>query len=312
MIYLDDISLIRLGEAADTGDDMLEPDVPDTCVPPNGNFERGSKNWDFLLQGSGSYSIESDENGKYVKGVLGAEGGQVYAYSQQVPVKPDFVYTISYRVKVTPDSTEDLKAYGAITGIQEFSGGQATGYQQSGTARNKTDGWETITFDFVTSSQAEKIRIDIMYANNPGTVLWDDFSIVEKEAYKPLILDAAYDHGGTEETASEHNVIPNGTFDGGIIQGWSPKDGIAAFRTENENGGVIQFCAKPGSYLQSNELVVEALSEYRLTYYVKVEDADNLEFMSYFFTDPSSGWKDFLTSRVTANTDGQWQQVQVK
>ncbi len=291
---------------------VVAPVIPDTCVPPNGNFEQGDQKWEFLLQGSGSYSVESDANGQYIKGVLGAGGGQIYAYSQQVPVKPDYIYTISYKIKVTPDNTQNLAAYGAITTIQEFSGGKATGYAQSSTARNQTNGWETVTFEFTTSSTAEAIRIDIMYANNPGTVCWDDFSIVEKEAYEPVLLDAGYDHGGTEDTANENNLIPNSTFDGGVIQGWSPKEGIAAFRTENENGGVVQFNAKPGSYLQSNEMAVEGSSEYQLTYYVKVEDADNLEFISYFFTTPSSGWKDFLTSRVSANTDGQWLQVQVK
>ena len=54
------------------------------------------------------------------------------------------------------------------------------------------------------------------------------------------------------------------------------------------------------------------MSEYQLTYYVKVEAAENLEFISYFFTNPSSGWKDFLTSRVSENTDGQWREVQIK
>ncbi len=289
----------------------VTPVIPDTSVPPNGNFEQGNQKWDFLTQGSGSYSFETDANGQYVKSVLGTAGGQIYAYSQQVPVKPNYVYTISYRVNVTPDSTEDLKAYGAVTIIQEFSGGKATGYQQSSSARNQTDGWETVTYEFITSAGAEAIRIDLMYANNPGTALWDDFSIVEKEAYKPVLLDAGYDHGGTEDTANENNVIPNSTFDGGIIQGWSPKEGIAAYQTENENGGVVRFNAKPGSYLQSNELVVEGSSEYQLTYYVKVEDASNLEFISYFFTTPSSGWKDFMTSRVSANTDGQWQEVKI-
>ncbi len=145
-----------------------------------------------------------------------------------MPIKPNYVYTISYRVNVKPDSTENLKAYGAITSIQEFSGGKATGYSQNSTARNQTDGWETVTFDFITSSNAETIRIDIMYTNNPGTVLWDDFSITEKEAYEPVLLDAKYDHGGTEDTANENNVIPNSNFDGGVIQGWSPKEGIDA------------------------------------------------------------------------------------
>ena len=290
---------------------VTEPVIPDTCVPPNGNFEQGEKNWMFLLQGTGSYSIESDANGKYVKGVLGAGGGQIYGYSQQVQVKPNYVYTISFKVNVQPDSTENLKTYGAITSIQEFSGGKATGYQQSKSARNQTNGWETVTYEFITSENAEAIRIDFMYANNPGTVMWDDFSITEKEAYAPVLLDAGYDHGGTEDTADENNVIVNSTFDGGILQGWSPKDGIGAFRTENENGGVVQFNAKPGSYLQSSELQIQGSSEYKLTYYVKVEDANNLEFISYFFTTPSSGWKDFLTSRVSANTDGQWQKVEI-
>ena len=290
---------------------VVTPVIPDTCVPPNGNFEQGNQKWDILTQGSGSYSFETDANGQYVKTVLGA-GGQIYGYSQQVPVKPDYVYTISYRIKVTPDKTEGLAAYGAIINIQEFSGGKATGYAQNSTARNQTNGWETVTFEFITSPNAEAIRIDFMYANNPGTALWDDFSIVEKEAYEPVLLDAKYDHGGTEDTANPKNVISNSTFDGGVIQGWSPKEGIVAFRTENENGGVVQFNAKPGSYLQSNELVVEGSSEYQLTYYVKVEDAQNLEFISYFFTNPSSGWKDFLTSRVSADTNGQWLQVQVK
>ena len=227
------------------------PVVPDTCIPPNGNFEHGEDKWTFLTQGSGSYSIETDENGKYVKGVLGSSG-QIYAYSQQVSVKPDYIYTISYKVKVTPDSTENLKTYGAITTIQEFSGGKTTGYSQNSSARNQTDGWETVTYEFITSSNAEAIRIDFMYANNPGMVFWDDFCITEKEAYEPVLLDAKYDHGGTADTASVENIIPNSTFDGGIIQGWNPKEGISAVRTANENGGVVQFYAKPGSYLQSN------------------------------------------------------------
>ena len=290
---------------------QVTPVVPDTCVPPNGNFEQGDQKWDFLTQGTGSYSIQTDANGKYVKTTLG-NGGQVYAYSQQVPVKPNYIYTISYKVNIVPDNPESLAAYGAVINIQEFSGGKATGYAQNSTARNQTNGWETVTFEFITSSSAEAIRIDFMYANNPGTCLWDDFSITEKQAYEPVLLDAAYDHGGTENTASPDNIIPNSTFDGGKIQGWSPKEGIAAFRTANENGGVVRFVAKPGSYLQSNEMVVQGSSEYELTYYVKVEDAENLEFISYFFTSPSSGWKDFLTSRVTANTDGQWQEVKVR
>ncbi len=289
-----------------------EPTVPDTCVPPNGNFEQGDdKKWTFILQGSGTYSFESDENGKYVKTTIGT-GGQVYAFSQQVKVKSDYIYTISYRVKVTPDSTENLKAYGAIVNIQEFAGGAATGHAQTSMARNQTDGWETITIEFITASNTEAIRIDLMYANNPGTALWDDFSITEKEAYEPVLLDSIYDHGGTAETASPDNIISNSGFDGGVITGWSPKEGINAFRTKNDNGGVVQFLAKPGSYLQSGELAVQGRSEYELTYYVKVEQAKNLEFISYFFTNPSSGWKDFLSYRVTANTDGKWMEIRIR
>ena len=290
----------------------VTPVEPDTCVPPNGNFEQGSASWDVVTQGSGSFSVETVDGNTVMKTVLGTDEGQIYGWSNQVPVKPNYVYTISYRIQVTPDSSENLMSYGAITNIQEFSGGVATGYAQNSAARNKTKGWETITYEFITSGNAETIRIDFMYANNPGTALWDDFSITEKEAYEPIILDDKYDHGGTEDTASADNVIANGTFDNGIIQGWSPKEGIAAYQTKNENGGVVQFNAKPGSYLQSNELVVEGLSEYKLTYYVKVEDANNLEFISYFFTGSGENWKDFLTTRVSTNTRGKWQEVTVK
>ena len=288
------------------------PVIPDTCVPPNGNFEQGENSWVFMTQGAGSYSIESDASGKWVQTVLGSDGGQIYAFSQQVPVKPDYVYTISYKLRVTPDSTENLSSYGAITNIQVFAGGKATGYAQNATARNRTDGWETVTFEFITPSNAETIRIDFMYANNPGTALWDDFAIEEKEAYEPVRLDAKYDHGGTEETASAENMISNGTFDNGVIQGWSPKEGIAAFRTENENGGVVQFVAAPGSYLQSNAFTIQGSSEYELTYYVKVENADNLVFIPYFFTDSGKNWKDITTSAVTSDTGEQWLRVQAR
>ena len=287
------------------------PVNPETSVPPNGNFEQGERDWVFMLQGTGNYSVESDSNGKYIKMVLG-NGGQIYAYSQQVPVKANYIYTISYKVKVTPDSTENLAAYGAITTIQEFSDSGVTGHAQNNAARNKTNGWETITYEFTTSSAAKTIRIDMMYVNNPGVALWDDFSIVEKGEYKPVQLDAKYDHGGTDATASADNIISNGTFDGGVIQGWSPKEGIAAFATSNENGGVVQFNAKPGSYLQSNAFSIQGSSEYELTYYVKVEDANNLEFLCYFFTGTGKNWKDFLSYRVTENTNGQWQEIKIR
>ena len=287
------------------------PTPPDTCVPPNGNFEQGdNKAWMFLNKGTGTYSFEDMDGNKVLKTQLTGEG-QVYSYSQQVKVKPSYIYTISYKVKVTPDSTENLKPYGAITVIQEFSGGKATGKEISSSARNKTDGWETVTYEYITSAAAEAIRLDLMFANNPGVVLWDDFSITEKAPYEPVKLDASYDHGGTDDTANPENVIPNGTFDKGVIQGWSAKEGIAAYQTKNENGGVVRFDVKPGSYLQSNAFPLQGLSEYELTYYVKVEDAKDLRFLSYF-TGTGQKWHDFLSYTVSADTDGQWQQVKLR
>ena len=286
-------------------------EASEPCVPPNGDFEQGNVSWEIVTAGSGSYQVEKTDGNNVLRYTLGTTDGQIYGWSQQVPVKPNYIYTVSYRLKVTPDSTENLLPYGAISIIQEFSSGGVTGFEQSGSIRNQTDGWETVTYEFVTSANAQAIRLDLMYVNNPGTALFDDVSITEKCEYVPVVLDAKYDHGGTEETASAENVIENGTFDGGLIQGWSPKEGIGAYPTKNENGGVLLFRAKPGSYLQSNSFAIQGLSEYQLTYYVKVEDAQNLEFFSYFFHDAGENWSDFLTTRVTENTNGQWKKVQV-
>lgn len=298
-------------------------DIPDTTVqtPLNGDFEAGNINWNILASGSGASGsvIDSgdDKHGKVLKTELAStvDHAQVYTEGGQIPAKPNYIYTISYEIKVDILDDKTSYPYGAITLIQEFQENGMPGVLQpfaEYAIGSDTNGWKKVTYEYCTSSECDSLRIDLMYANIGGIALWDNVSIVEKGAYTPTILDAKYDHGGTDDTASSDNVIANGTFDNGSILGWGKQSNVAVYQTENTNGGVAQITVSPGAYFQSaSQIQVQGESLYQLTYYVKVEDARNLDFISYIFYNSGENWKDFLNYSVTEDTKGSWKKVEV-
>lgn len=314
-IYLDDITVIEKTEVGGTVEDA------DNLLT-NGYFEKGNMGWDVIdKEGTGSTHaiIDSGEadHGRVMQGVVTRADGQVYMYSGQISVKPNYVYTVSYDIKVTPNSKEDLPAYGARATIMEKNTeGQYTGYGQTSTQRNQTKGWETVTFEYATSADVDTLRLDLMFANIPGTVLWDNVVIKEKGKYTPTVLEKKYDHGGTDDTKSTGNVIANSTFDNGVATGWNTNDNIKTYQTANAGGGVMKIAVKPNVYTQtSSGMTVQGESIYNLTYYVKVEEAKNLDFFSFLFYMDGEGkvsnWKDFLSYRVTENTKGAWKKVSI-
>ena len=75
---------------------------------------------------------------------------------------------------------------------------------------------------------------------------------------------------------------------------------------------MAQITVSPGAYFQSaSQIQVQGESLYQLTYYVKVEDARNLDFISYIFYNSGENWKDFLNYSVTEDTKGSWKKVEV-
>lgn len=313
--YWDAFSITK---ATDDGADI--PNTP-AQTPLNGDFEAGNVNWNISPIGTGAsgsvIDSEDEEHGKVLKTELAAtvEHAQVYTEGAQIPAKPNYIYTISYDINV--DILEDTSSYqyGAITLIQEFQANGMPGVVQpfvEYAIGSDTNGWKTVTYEYRTSSECDSLRIDLMYANIGGVALWDNVSIVEKEAYMPTILDAKYDHGGTEDTASSDNIISNGTFDNGSILGWGKQSGVEVYQTENTNGGVAQITVSSGVYFQSaSQIKIQGESLYRLTYYVKVENAKNLDFTSYIFYNSGENWKDFLNYTVSENTNGSWKKVEV-
>ena len=295
--------------------------IDDGNLVKNGSFEKGNSNW--TITGS-EHAVKqvvdsgNDDHGKVMQMMLSTEAmeqdapAQVYMWSDEMAVKPNYIYTVSYQVKVTPDDNKDLPDYGAITLIQEVnSNGVYTGTAQASDAVNRTDDWKTITYEYRTGADATKIRIDLMFANMAGTALWDNVSIKEKEPYTPTVLDQKYDHGGTADTRNEANVITNSTFDNGNISGWMPQEGVGAYATSNQNGGVLRFQVSPGRYFQSNAFKVQGSSIYKLTYYVKVEDAKNLDFFPYLFYNESDNWTDMLSYSIKASTNDKWKEVTI-
>ena len=310
--YWDDFSIVKVVDD-ETGDGT------DSSI--NGDFEAGKANWNILPIGAGASGnvVDSgdEKHGKVLKTELAAteEHAQIYVEGAQISAKPNYIYTISYDINVDILEKTSIYQYGAITLIQEFQPNGMPGVVQPFAEHaigSDTNGWEKVTYEYRTSADCDSLRIDLMYANIGGVALWDNVSIVEKGPYAPKILDAKYDHGGTEETASPDNLISNSTFDEGNNLGWGKQSGVDVYQTENENGGVAQITVSPGVYFQStSQINVESKSFYRLTYYVKVENAKNLDFIPYIFYNSGENWKDFLEYSVSENTNGNWKKVEI-
>lgn len=308
--YWDDISIAK--KVAQEWEDL------DNLLG-NGYFEKGTQNWTIVDAEHSSHAVVDSGDSKYGKVLqtkLTDASGQVYGWSEEVTVQPNYVYTISYKVKFTPDKKDNLPDYGCISVIQELnSKGNYVGTPATSQAVNQTSGWKTVTYEYITSADVKTIRIDLMHAGIAGTALWDAVTIKAKEKYTPEVLDKKYDHGGTKDTKNSANAIKNSTFDKGDLSGWNPQEGIKAYETSNTGGGVVRFQVKPGRYFQSSTITVQGESTYKLTYYVKAENTTNLDLISYlFYTDKDgnvSGWTDFLSNRVTANTGNGWKEVTV-
>lgn len=288
-----------------------------TNLVTNGSFDEGSTGWNVSVSpATNSWRVTDSGDtaqGPALKTMLPANNGQVYAESGWITAEPNFIYTISYKVKLTPNSTDNLPPYGCVAIVQEMeTGGSVVGKPYESMAVNQTNGWKTVTFEYTTGAQASLIRLDLMHANIAGTAYWDDITVTAKQAYNPVILDASYDHGGTADTQNSANLIKNGTFDAGSTAGWSLQEGMEGLSTANTNGGVLRFEVSPGRYLQTGGLVVQSESEYELTYYVKVENARDLELLAYFYTGGGDNWRDFLSATVTSNTGGAWKKVTIR
>lgn len=317
VVYWDDI---KIAEKTITPPEPEEPEESDKegNLLANGTFGKGLQNWTFVDADTNSthqiVDSGTEQHGKVLETKLTADSGQVYGWSEEVTVKPGYVYTISYAVKMTGQASDVTMPYGAISIIQEVSESGYVGMAMADYALNTTSGkWKTVTYEHTTGKNAERIRIDLMYANMAGTVQWDNVSIVEKgEAPKEEILDKKYDHGGTPETSDGNSVLANGTFDGGEMLGWIPAIGVKGYATSN-GGGVLKFQAKAGRYFQADSFSLQGESIYELKYYVKVEDTRNLDFISYIFSQNQNGelieWKDFIANNITENTKGKWKEV---
>lgn len=309
--YFDDLTITKkVPVAGQDKDNLLQ----------NGYFEKKLQNWTFADSGAGSHSIVNTGHEKYgqvLQSKLKEASDQVYGWSEEVAVKANYIYTVSYQVKFTPEEKEPTAPYGCIAIIQELnSKGSYTGTPATSQAVNQTNGWKTVTYEYITSADAKTIRMDLMHANIPGTAQWDAVVIKEKGKYTPETLDSKYDHGGTADTKNKANLIANGTFDKGDMSGWNPQEGIKAMATKNTNGGALRFQVKAGRYFQSNAITVQGESRYALTYYVKGENLTNLDLISYlFYTDEKgtvTGWTDFVQYNVTSVAKGQWKKVSIE
>lgn len=308
--YWDDISIAK--KVAVAGQD------PDNLLQ-NGYFEKKLQNWTFVDSENAKHEVIDSGNDKYghvLQTTLTEGAAQSYGWSEEVSVKPNYIYTVSYKIKCTPKEKNPSLPYGCITIIQEAdSTGEYIPTAATSQAVNKTNGWKTVTYEYTTGADAKTIRIDLMHANIAGTAQWDAVLIKEKGKYTSEVLDNKYDHGGTKDTKNPNNVIANSTFTKGEIAGWIPQEGIKAFSTKN-NGGVLRFQVKAGRYFQSSPLTVEGQSLYQLTYYVKAENCKNLDLLAYlFYSDKAgnvTGWTDFVQYNVTSVKKGQWKKVEIQ
>ncbi len=297
---------------------ILQEDVPEgdpDNLLNNGYFTNKTSGWTISKTDKASYSVveESADHGRVLKTQVDADelGQQVYAESTSATVKPTYIYELSYKVKVTPSSKDDLSPYGAIVVLQEFNeSGGAVATPLNSLAVNQTNGWKKFTYQYQTSAKATALRVDLMYANIKGTAFWDEIVLKEVGPYQETILDAKYDHGGTEGTKNKNNIISNAQFDGGDATGWNAQEGIKAYKTSN-GGGTLQFEVQPGRYMQSTAMPIQGESIYELTYYVLAEQCQNLELLAYTFVNEGEDWRDFVTNTVTKNTNGKWKKVTI-
>ncbi|MDD5885049.1 MAG: InlB B-repeat-containing protein [Erysipelotrichaceae bacterium] len=98
------------------------------------------------------------------------------------------------------------------------------------------------------------------------------------------------------------NVFANGDFES--LDGWNVTSGAnVSLQSEvAKEGKALKFEGTPKSYFQSNDCHVFSNSTYRLTFDVKVENASGIDF-STFVSGTYVSWKDYFTTRVTANCD---------
>lgn len=270
-------------------------------------------NGDFSSKLSGWVS-ESSKNAKLSveKGALKmsiASGEQGYL-EQTIDVKGNHVYRISYKIK-TDVKDGDYK-WCCISIIQEFrKDGSIKTTPNETKAKKHTKGWESVSYKITTKEDTKQMRLDLMHANMSGSSYWDDVCIVDLgEAPPETKLSKSYNHGDKHSTS---NVFPNSGFDNGDDSFWSAGEGIKVYKTV-DNGGVLQLSVKGGRYVQNTTPVQLAPKKvYRFSYWIKIENAKNMYFSSYYVQNAGIAgkevWKDYVDPYDAKTSTKRWKKI---
>ncbi len=298
---IDDVSLTekRAFKAAPMGFETVN-------LVPNGDFEENFANWDKIISGGATVEtvnspVASGE--KAVRMTLPTASAQGYLQGYQFSVNPSANYILTYQLKIEPKGSGNGAQCYAL--IYEFNhSGSASGGLISTTGRWNTNNgaYETITYEFTTGKDTEKIRIDLMHNGVAGTSYWDDVSIVAAQEEEPI------------ETGD--NLLFNGGFERDFDTWQKSLSGAAAVSIVGdpvaEGAKALKMSVPSASaqcYLQGTQFNVKPSTAYLLSYKLKIDhaqDGNNAQCYALLYTfddkgNPSGG---LLSSTGRWNTAG--------
>lgn len=249
---------------------------------PNSNFDHGmADGWTtndpaaFSADSGGNGSPENPENA--IKILAGTANASMFA--PQVEVQSIDTYTISAYLNILTRGSEEVAFY-----IDEYdvAGNWVSG--QYAYAKRST-GVENVNFSYIpTAVNVAKAGLQVIVVGNSGiTGFVDNIQFLAPGGTPTPPPDP-----GPDPTPTGPNLVPNGTLDAGIAEGWTTNDPANITADSGNHGGpnnpvnaVKLLSSDVNRHLFSPQVTVDPAKSYSLTSYLAIEQITGGEVAFY-------------------------------
>ena len=238
----------------------------------NGNFENGTDKWDLSAHASIIGAGSAHSGSAY--GVLSNPGGQSTQFflSERVAVEPNTTYVLSYYRKT------DTTAGRTYASIRQFKADNATSartdHVHADTApASDVNNWVLKTYEFTTTADTRYIRLDFTRDAAAGTSFIDDITLVKKTSGADVLLVGDFENSKLTDRGW---TLTGGAIKASIGTSTGAYKGNGALKLDRTgNSGTL--------YAQSNQFAIQPNTEYKVTYWEKVDLAGQAYVTVYQF-----------------------------
>jgi peptidoglycan/xylan/chitin deacetylase (PgdA/CDA1 family) len=285
--FVDSFQLFALN-----GTDTPPPPAINNLLP-NSDFEHGMADG-WTTNNPTAFSADTGGNGSpetpttAIKILAGTANASLFA--PQVEVQSLDTYNITAYLNVLTRGSEEVAFY-----IDEYDLGGNWVSGQYAYAKRST-GIENVSFNYVpTSVNVKKAGLQLIVVGNSGITGFVDNIQFLAPGTPPPDPDPGPD---PDPTPTGPNLVPNGTFDGGLAEGWTTNDPTNITADSGNHGGpnnpvnaVKLLSSDINRHLFSPQVTVDPAKSYSLTSYLAIEQITGGEVAFYIDEyDLSGNW----------------------